>query len=108
MAHLSGVSVDYYIRLEQGRARRPSAQVLDALARVLGLDGVEREHLHRLAHRPAHAPRRPSAARPRPELLRVLHLVTDAPAFLTDRAIGRLRHRRPGQPPPAGQPRRHR
>ncbi|MEU8432809.1 helix-turn-helix transcriptional regulator [Streptomyces sp. NPDC029216] len=84
VAHLSGVSVDYYVRLEQGRARQPSAQVLDALARALGLDGVEREHLHRLAHRPAHAPRRASAARPRPELLRVLDLVADAPAFLID------------------------
>ncbi|WP_442941138.1 helix-turn-helix domain-containing protein [Nocardia sp. NBC_00403] len=31
VAHLSGVSVDYYVRLEQGRATQPSAQVLDAL-----------------------------------------------------------------------------
>ncbi|MGK5555680.1 helix-turn-helix transcriptional regulator [Actinomadura kijaniata] len=86
VAHLSGVSVDYYIRLEQGRARQPSAQVLDALARTLGLDEVEREHLHRLAHRPARAPRR-AAARPRPELLRVLELVADAPAFLIDHRL---------------------
>src|SRR5690606_34204635 len=38
VAHLSGVSVDYYVRLEQGRATQPSEQILDALARVLGLD----------------------------------------------------------------------
>ncbi|MFZ4236955.1 helix-turn-helix transcriptional regulator [Streptomyces murinus] len=84
VAHLSGVSVDYYVRLEQGRARRPSAGVLDALARTLDLDEVEREHLHRLANRPGRTRRRPSVARPRPELLRVLELLADAPAFLID------------------------
>ncbi|WP_093608354.1 helix-turn-helix transcriptional regulator [Streptomyces indicus] len=81
VAHLSGVSVDYYVRLEQGRATQPSEQVLDALARVLGLDETEREHLHRLARR-----RRPRAKAPgtrlRPELLRVLDLVPDAPALI--------------------------
>ncbi|WP_282700498.1 helix-turn-helix transcriptional regulator [Streptomyces sp. CC219B] len=87
VAHLSGVSVDYYVRLEQGRARRPSAQVLDALARTLRLDEAERAHLHRLAHRPTHAPRRASAVRLRPELLRVLDLVADAPAFLIDHRL---------------------
>ncbi|MEV0170533.1 helix-turn-helix transcriptional regulator [Streptomyces sp. NPDC050803] len=87
VAHLSGVSVDYYVRLEQGRARQPSVQVLDALARVLGLDEVEREHLHRLAHRTGHAPRRVSATRLRPELLRVLDLVADAPAFIIDHRL---------------------
>ncbi|MBO1337424.1 helix-turn-helix transcriptional regulator [Streptomyces sp. VRA16 Mangrove soil] len=87
VAHLSGVSVDYYVRLEQGRARQPSAQVLDALARALGLDEVEREHLHRLAQRPSPAPRRtaaPAGRGVRPELLQVLNLVVDAPAFLID------------------------
>ena len=49
VAHLSGVSVDYYVRLEQGRATQPSEQVLDALARVLGLDEIERGHLTRLS-----------------------------------------------------------
>src|SRR3954454_24488254 len=59
VAHLSGVSVDYYVRLEQGRATQPSEQVLDALARVLDLDETERDHLCRLARqrrRPAKAP----------------------------------------------------
>ncbi|WP_433562973.1 helix-turn-helix transcriptional regulator [Nocardia sp. CA-151230] len=84
VAHLSGVSVDYYVRLEQGRARQPSPQVLDALARVLGLDEVERDHLHRLTNRPACKPRPTPAPRLRPELLRVLDLVADAPAFLID------------------------
>ncbi|WP_199043744.1 helix-turn-helix transcriptional regulator [Glycomyces salinus] len=86
VAHLSGVSVDYYVRLEQGRATQPSAQVLDALARVLGLDETEREHLHRLARqrrRRAKAPGR----RVRPELLRVLDLVADAPALIVNHRL---------------------
>jgi len=46
---LAGISVDYYLRLEQGRDQHPSSQVLDALARALRLDVKATEHLHRLA-----------------------------------------------------------
>ncbi|MEV0401221.1 helix-turn-helix transcriptional regulator [Actinoallomurus sp. NPDC050550] len=49
VAMLAGVSVDYYIRLEQGRERTPSTQVIDALAAALRLDEDGREHLFRLA-----------------------------------------------------------
>ncbi|WP_214413883.1 helix-turn-helix transcriptional regulator [Sphaerisporangium fuscum] len=49
LADLAGVSVDYVVRLEQGRASRPSAQVTAALARALQLDRAERDHLYRLA-----------------------------------------------------------
>ncbi|WP_330465282.1 helix-turn-helix transcriptional regulator [Streptomyces longwoodensis] len=85
VAHLSGVSVDYYVRLEQGRATQPSDQVLDALARVLDLDETEREHLHRLAcqRRRAKVP----GGRVRPELLRVLDLVADGPALITNHRL---------------------
>ncbi|MEU2427265.1 helix-turn-helix transcriptional regulator [Streptomyces sp. NPDC007851] len=38
VAMLAGISADYYLRLEQGRDRNPSAQVLESLARVLRLD----------------------------------------------------------------------
>ena len=62
LALLAGVSVDYYVRLEQGRDRHPSEQVLDALARALCLDDDATAHLHELA-RPA--PRRRRAARAR-------------------------------------------
>src|SRR5690348_2530027 len=48
----AGVSVDYYTRLEQGRAKNVSDQVLHALADALRLDDLERAHLHNLA-RPA-------------------------------------------------------
>ncbi|WP_242862998.1 helix-turn-helix domain-containing protein [Curtobacterium luteum] len=49
VATLAGISADYYLRLEQGRDRNPSVQVLDALARVFGLDQVARDYLHGLA-----------------------------------------------------------
>ncbi|MEV6590948.1 helix-turn-helix transcriptional regulator [Streptomyces acidicola] len=49
VAVLAGVNADYYTRLEQGRERRPSAQVLDALSRALRLDPDAHAHLHQLA-----------------------------------------------------------
>jgi transcriptional regulator with XRE-family HTH domain len=49
LATLAGLSVDYLTRLEQGRDRSPSVQVLAALAETLGLSHDERIHLHRLA-----------------------------------------------------------
>jgi transcriptional regulator with XRE-family HTH domain len=45
VAMLAGISADYYLRLEQGRDRTPSTQVLDALADVLGLDEDSAAHL---------------------------------------------------------------
>ena len=38
VAMLAGISADYYLRLEQGRDRNPSTQVLESIARVLQLD----------------------------------------------------------------------
>ncbi|MFK0170447.1 helix-turn-helix transcriptional regulator [Streptomyces sp. NPDC090306] len=81
VAHLAGVSVDYYVRLEQGRATQPSEQILDAIARVLGLDETEREHLCRLSRQRRRRAKTPGG-RVRPELLRVLDLMTDAPAMI--------------------------
>ena len=49
LADLAGVSVDYVVRLEQGRASTPSAQVVSSLARALRLSRQERDHLYRLA-----------------------------------------------------------
>ncbi|MEU1122098.1 helix-turn-helix transcriptional regulator [Streptomyces sp. NPDC005899] len=49
LAVLAGVSVDYIVRLEQGRASAPSAQVCAALARALQLSDAEQEHLFHLA-----------------------------------------------------------
>lgn len=49
LADLAGVSVDYVVRLEQGRATTPSASVVASLARALQLSTAERDHLYRLA-----------------------------------------------------------
>ncbi|MEZ5231326.1 MAG: helix-turn-helix transcriptional regulator [Acidimicrobiales bacterium] len=58
VARLAGVSVSWFTWLEQGRPINVSADVLDALARALRLDGAERDHLFRLAgHAPPAAPR---------------------------------------------------
>ncbi|MFF4421612.1 helix-turn-helix transcriptional regulator [Streptomyces sp. NPDC001549] len=86
VAHLSGVSVDYYVRLEQGRATQPSEQVLDALAGVLGLDETEREHLCRLAGQRRRRTKAPGG-KVRPEVLRVLDLVAGAPALIMNHRL---------------------
>ncbi|QYN35230.1 helix-turn-helix transcriptional regulator [Pseudonocardia sp. DSM 110487] len=51
LAQLAGVSADYYVRLEQGRLANVSAEILDAVARVLRLTEAEQRHLHELAGR---------------------------------------------------------
>lgn len=49
VAMLAGISAEYYLRLEQGRDRNPSNQVLEALARVLQLDDEMSSYLRSLA-----------------------------------------------------------
>jgi transcriptional regulator with XRE-family HTH domain len=87
LAQLAGVSVDYYVRLEQGRAAHPSPEVLDALARALLLDDVERRHVHELVS-PRRAPQRPQ--RVRPQLQRLLDRLELVPAFVLDRRMNVL------------------
>jgi len=48
LALLAGISAEYYLRLEVGRDKHPSPQVLDALARALGLDAKATLHLRQL------------------------------------------------------------
>jgi transcriptional regulator with XRE-family HTH domain len=85
VATLAGVSADYYLRLEQGRDRNPSPQVLAALARVFGLDATATEYLLSLA---APRPTR-RRARPRPESvpagIRQLLGAINLPAFVESR-----------------------
>lgn len=49
LAALAGISVDYLTRLEQGRARSPSVQVVEALSRALRVSDSDRDLLFRLA-----------------------------------------------------------
>lgn len=78
LAALAGVSVDYIVRLEQGRATNPSPQLLSALARALRLSGEERDHLFRVA---GTAPS-PAGSIPRhltPGVQRILDRIGDVP-----------------------------
>ncbi|ERK71706.1 hypothetical protein N136_01933, partial [Leifsonia aquatica ATCC 14665] len=58
VAMLAGISAEYYLRLEQGRDRNPSGQVLRSVARVLQLDEEATAHLLGLV-RADERPRRP-------------------------------------------------
>ena len=95
VAMLAGISADYYLRLERGRDRHPSVQVLESIARVLQLDDEHAAHLLTLV---ADVPRR---RRPRPRrqtppagALKLLASLAQ-PAFIEDRyfdvlAVNRL------------------
>jgi len=81
VAQLTGMSVDYYNRLEQARAPQPSLQILRPLARSLRLSDDERDHLFRLA---GHTPpeRSGTSSHVRPALLHVLDRLDDCAAFV--------------------------
>ncbi|QKG26550.1 helix-turn-helix transcriptional regulator [Actinomadura verrucosospora] len=49
VAVLAHISTEYYVRLEQGRAPRPSGEVLAGIVGALRLTGAEADHLHLLA-----------------------------------------------------------
>jgi transcriptional regulator with XRE-family HTH domain len=85
VALLAGISSDYYLRLEQGRDRHPSVQVLKAIARVLRLDEPATEYLIGLAApRPHHRPGDP-AQEVVPTTIRQLLEVLGQPAFVESR-----------------------
>ncbi|MEV4249464.1 helix-turn-helix transcriptional regulator [Streptosporangium canum] len=87
LALLAGVSVDYYTRLEQGRARNVSPDILDAVADALRLDADERAHLHNLA-KPAGARKRPGRPqRVGPEMRQALDALTTVPAYIIGRRL---------------------
>ena len=82
LAMLAGISVDYVVRLEQGRGPQPSEQVLTALCRALRLDSDERDEVFHLA---GTAP--PQAGLidlyVRPSVLRLIDRFGDLPALVT-------------------------
>ncbi|MEO7124128.1 MAG: helix-turn-helix transcriptional regulator [Lacisediminihabitans sp.] len=84
VAFLAGISADYYLRLERGRDRNPSAQVLESLARVLQLDEVEAEYLLSLGT--THPRIRPRRRTERvPARLHQLLASLEVPAFIEGR-----------------------
>ncbi|MGR6914249.1 helix-turn-helix transcriptional regulator [[Actinomadura] parvosata] len=81
VAMLAGMSVDYVVRLEQGRSSQPSTQLLGALARALRLSDDERDHLFHLAGH--HPPPADEVARlARAGLVRMLDLLGETPAVV--------------------------
>jgi transcriptional regulator with XRE-family HTH domain len=92
VAMLAGVSVDYYTRLEKGNLVGVSEAVLDAVARALQLDDVERAHLNDLARTANASPTRiqrraPERPEVRPNVQRLLDDMSGVAAFLRN---GRL------------------
>jgi transcriptional regulator with XRE-family HTH domain len=82
LAALAGISEHYLVRLEQGRDRHPSDQVLAALARALRLDADAEAHLHRLAA----PPDRPAGPEALAEgLQELLDAWTGVPAYVRGR-----------------------
>ncbi len=84
VAMLAGISAEYYLRLEQGRDRTPSAQVVQALARVLQLDAEGTAYLSDLA-RPRVQRSRPRPAERVPAGVEMLLTTLNVPAFVVNR-----------------------
>lgn len=98
LARLAGVGLSYYTRLEQGSSLNASPEVLDALARALGLDEVERAHLHDLAGaaRRVTTRRRPAPERVGDATQQLLAALGDAPALVLGRRSDVLAWNRTG------------
>lgn len=85
VAVLAGVSADYYARLEQGRERTPSAQVVEALCTALRLGPDAQAHAYRLARlAPAALPASDLVG---PDMLRLLDSMPDVAAYVVNPAF---------------------
>ena len=82
VAQLAGVGLSWYTWLEQGRDIKPSAQVLDALARVLRLGAAERAHLFHLARVELPLPGEGYPREAPPELVAIVEGLVPNPAYL--------------------------
>ncbi|MFD8549652.1 helix-turn-helix domain-containing protein [Streptomyces sp. NPDC059649] len=99
LARLAGISPGYYTRLEQGTgAAGASDAVLDALARVLRLDGTERRHLYGLARGDGGGagPEAAAEERLRPSVRNMIASLGDTPALVLGRFVDVLAWNRAG------------
>jgi transcriptional regulator with XRE-family HTH domain len=89
LAAVAGLSIDYYIRLEQGKETNPSGPILDGLARALRLNDEERAHLYALANRVAGRAVLPASAQGsrmvRTGIRQLLETVRPYPAYVLSR-----------------------
>ncbi|MGU3293338.1 helix-turn-helix transcriptional regulator [Williamsia sp. M5A3_1d] len=86
IAVLAHISTEYYVRLEQGRAPRPSADVLAGIVGALRLTGPESDHLHLLA---GTAPNRSGlhSRQVRPSIVELLHRIPATAGFVMSAAF---------------------
>lgn len=99
VAARAAISTDYYTRLEQGRERHPSGQVLDALAAALELSAAETDYLHGLVTPPA-SPRTKHtgvATVPNEFLVEVMRSWTLGPAYIVNHRTDVLARNQPAQ-----------
>lgn len=82
VAVLAGVSVDWYIRLEQGRDVTPSESVLNAIGRILQLDAAEQEYLTNLARPTPGLSTSDPTPTVRPGVSRMIAQLLNQPAFV--------------------------
>lgn len=87
VASLAGVSVDYYTRLEQGRERTPSGQVVDAIGRALQLPTDAREHMLRLAGVIPSTIRSELSEQLMPGMLELLDSLHEVGAYVANRCL---------------------
>lgn len=80
VAQRAGISAEWYVKLEQGRAVSPSAEMVEALGGALQLDRVELAHLRALA---ASGGRQPFRREDTPDVLRRIVASLPEPAYLT-------------------------
>ena len=88
IAALAGLSIDYYIRLEQGKESNPSGPILNGLARAVRLNEEEHEHLYALANRAAGRTARAVSRASRvvrPGVCQLLKTVRPCPAYVLTR-----------------------
>jgi transcriptional regulator with XRE-family HTH domain len=87
LAMLAGISPNYYLRLEQGRDRHPSAQVLDALGRALQLDAAATSFLHSLVSAAPEPRAHETPARAPASIERLIGTWRYTPAVVHDRHL---------------------
>jgi transcriptional regulator with XRE-family HTH domain len=86
LAELAAISVDYVMRLEQGRLR-PSESVLGALSRALRLTAAEEERLVALARPPSGRTAQAAGGALRPALVRIVEALDPLPAYVLDASL---------------------
>jgi transcriptional regulator with XRE-family HTH domain len=86
VAHVAGISLEYYNRIERGNLAGVSETVLAALATALRLSPSEVSYLTALAHTEAGCPARAASSPPRRQMLQILDAIT-SPAWIMNQAF---------------------